>query len=142
MTKEQFIDECRRVAAEMNGKRKADGSTVDLTGGYYADVGASAWATIWQAIEDKRNNIPVMRVIAAPAGSGKTTHAQIAAVALARLGGTALLVVNQIDKADRVYQELAALLPGQVAVWTREHDPSQRVTADQRKLDDGPAAMF
>ena len=66
----------------MNAKRKAAGSTVDLTTGYYADVGASAWATIWQAIEDKRNNIPVMRVIAAPAGSGKTTHAQIAAVAV------------------------------------------------------------
>jgi hypothetical protein len=126
----------------MNAKRKTAGSTVDLTSGYYADVGASAWATIWQAIEDKRNNIPVMRVIAAPAGSGKTTHAQIAAVALARLGGTALLVVNQIDKADRVYQELAGLLPEQVAVWTREHDRAQRVTADNRKLDNGPAAMF
>jgi hypothetical protein len=31
--------------------------------------------------------------------------------------------------ADRVYQELAALLAGQVAVWTREHDPAQKVTA-------------
>jgi hypothetical protein len=52
-TKEAFLDECRRVAAEMNAKRKTAGSTVDLTTGYYADVGASAWATIWQAIEDK-----------------------------------------------------------------------------------------
>jgi len=50
MTKEQFLDECRRVAAEMNATRKANGSTVDLTSRYYADVGASAWATIWQAI--------------------------------------------------------------------------------------------
>jgi superfamily II DNA or RNA helicase len=83
-----------------------------------------------------------MRVIAAPAGSGKTIHAQIAAVALARLGGTALVVVNQIDKADRVYKELAAVLPGQAAVWTREHNPAQKVTEDKRKLDNGPAAMF
>jgi hypothetical protein len=28
MTKEQFIEKCRRVAAEMNAKRKAEGSTV------------------------------------------------------------------------------------------------------------------
>ena len=70
LTKEAFLDECRRVAAEMNAKRKAEGSTVDLTTGYYADVGASAWATIWQAIEDKSNSIPVMRVIGAHSNDG------------------------------------------------------------------------
>jgi Mrp family chromosome partitioning ATPase len=95
-TKKVFIDECRRVAAEFDVMRKAEGSTVDLARGYYADVGESAWSTIWQAIEDKQNGRRVMRVVTAAAGSGKTTHAQIAAVALVRLGGTALLVVNQI----------------------------------------------
>ena len=29
-----------------------------------------------------------------------------------------------------------------MAVWTREHDPAQKLTADKRKLDNGPAAMF
>jgi hypothetical protein len=142
VNKAEFLDECQRVAIEFNTMRKAEGSTVDLTRGYYAKVGASAWSTIWQAIEDKRSDTRVMRVVTAAAGSGKTTHAEVAALALARLGGTTLLVVNQIDKADKVYQEMAALLPGKVAVWTREHDPAQKVTADKRKLDDGPSAMF
>jgi hypothetical protein len=100
MTKEQFLDECRRVAAEMNAKRKAEGSTAELTSGDYAEVRASAWATVWQAIEDKRNNTPVMRVVAAAAG--KTTHAQIAAVALAHLGGLRCLSSIKLTKADKV----------------------------------------
>jgi hypothetical protein len=31
-------------------------------------------------------------------------------------------VVDQIEKADKVYCDLSALLPGRVAVWTRDHD--------------------
>jgi hypothetical protein len=141
-TRDEFFTECKKAADEFQALRKAVGSTVDLTHGYYAEVGASAWAIIWQAIEDKQAGTRVLRVITAPAGSGKTTHAEVAALAIARLGGAVLLVVNQIDKADQVYRELAALLPGKVAVWTREHDTAQKVEASKRKLDDGPAATF
>jgi hypothetical protein len=48
-------------------------------------------------------------------------------VALARFGGGALLVVNQIEKADKVFREIDKLAPGLVAVWTSEHDPAQKV---------------
>jgi hypothetical protein len=43
-TRDEFFTECKKAADEFQALRKAVGSTVDLTHGYYAEVGASAWA--------------------------------------------------------------------------------------------------
>jgi hypothetical protein len=77
--------------------------------------------------------IPQMHVVASGPGSGKTTLAKAFAVALVRassgarfpLGGA--LLVHQVETADKAFQELSALLAGQVAVWTREHDADRPV---------------
>jgi hypothetical protein len=49
-----------------------------------------------------------------------------------------VFVVDQIKKADEAFKDLNALLPGNVAVWTTEHDPSCR----NRTKVTHPAAEF
>jgi hypothetical protein len=65
-TRDEFFTECKKAADEFQALREALGSTVDLTHGYYAEVGASAWAIIWQGIEDKQAGTRVLRVIGGP----------------------------------------------------------------------------
>jgi hypothetical protein len=142
LTREHFITECTIVAVEFNTQRIAEGSTVNLCTGFYREVGECAFNIFWDAIEDSFDQMERMHVCSAPAGSGKTSFGQIAAVALARSGGGALIVVNQIEKADKMFREIDALAPGIVAVWTGEHDTAQKVAKDKRKLKLGPAKMF
>ena len=68
--------------------------------------------------------------VAAPAGSGKTSFSYALLLAVTRYADSnpsapygCVFVVDQIKKADEVYKELATLLPGKVAIWTKEHDP-------------------
>src|SRR5262249_30007931 len=49
-----------------------------------------------------------------------------------------VFVVGQINKADEAFRDLNALMPGQVAVWTTEHDPGCK----KRTKVPHPAAQF
>jgi hypothetical protein len=46
----------------------------------------------------------------------------------------ALVVVNQIENANDTFRDLNALIPGKVAVWTSENDPSCRLKDEDRKV--------
>ncbi len=67
---------------------------------------------------------------AAPPGTGKTSHAIALMAATVRTADSedlskpygCLFVVDQIKKADDMYRQINELLPGQVAVWTSDHD--------------------
>ena len=52
-----------------------------------------------------------------------------------------LFVVDQKTKADQMYRELNAMLPGKVAVWTGDHDKKKRRPEAETKVAD-PAARF
>jgi hypothetical protein len=88
-----------------------------------AIVGAhhSGWGEKYPARHD-------IHVVASGPGSGKSTLARAFAVALQRetkeqpfpLGS--VFLVHHIETAHKAYQELSALLPGKVAVFTTKHD--------------------
>ena len=73
-------------------------------------------------------SLPDMYVVHTGPGSGKTTAAKAFMVALVRategsrhpLG--CVLLVHHVETAALAYQELNALMPGRVRVWTKEHD--------------------
>jgi hypothetical protein len=80
------------------------------------------------AIAFPKEGIPEVQVVASSPGSGKSTSAKAFMVAVAREGlkdkyplGCAF-VVQHIETAADAYNELKALLPNQVAVWSSEHD--------------------
>lgn len=84
--------------------------------------------------------------VSAPAGAGKTSFSYALMVAVTRNAENdpaapygCVYVVDQISKADEAYRELAALLPGKVAVWTTEHDVNCK---EFPKLKKRPAAQF
>ena len=85
------------------------------------------------AIAFPPEGIPEMQVVASSPGSGKSTSAKAFMLAVAREGlkdkyplGCAF-VVQHIETAADAYEELNALLPDQVAVWTSEHDADSPV---------------
>ncbi len=47
-------------------------------------------------------------------------------------------VVHQIDKADEVFRDLNALMPGKVAIWTSDHDAGCKTP----KRIENPSAKF
>src|SRR5262249_365877 len=71
-------------------------------------------------------------VVAAPPGTGKTSHAIALMAAAVRTADKddpsksfgCLFVVDQIKKADDMYRQINELMPGEVAVWTVDHDPA------------------
>lgn len=95
---------------------------------------------------------PPLHVVASGPGSGKTTAAKAFMAALVRETennsfplGCAFLV-QFVKTADKAYRELNELLPGKVAVWTREHDAdSLKVVREPRftvaELEDYPVVI-
>jgi hypothetical protein len=82
-----------------------------------------------------------MHVVSAPVGSGKTSFSVGFVAALVRLSERdinypfgAVIVVNQIDKADATFRELDALIPGKVAIYTSDHDPNSTVPEGERRV--------
>ena len=118
----------------------------NLTNGFYAQVGDAVFSAGCAALTDHCNDGPsIVRTIAAPAGGGKTTFSYALIYALTQHAEVDLespygcvLVVDQVTKADKAFSELNALLPGQVAVWTKEHD---RGSTKRERLSK-PAAEF
>jgi hypothetical protein len=112
-----------------------------LTLGINGDVGDSiltAGKLALRALSDHRVEtdgaiMPDQFVVAAPPGTGKTSHAVALMAASVNTAGDDLskpygcvFVVDQIKKADDMYQQIQALLPDQVAVWTSDHDVNCR----------------
>jgi hypothetical protein len=87
-----------------------------------------------KAIAFPHETIPEMQIVASSPGSGKSTSAKAFMLAVVREGlkdkyplGCAF-VVQHVETAANAYEELKRLLPGQVAVWTNEHDADSPVT--------------
>jgi hypothetical protein len=82
---------------------------------------------------------PRLNVVSAPMGTGKTTFTTAFIVAMVRLSDEnpqspygCLFLTDQIVKAEAMYRELAALLPGKVAIWTSDHgSPRKSLSATQ-----------
>jgi hypothetical protein len=90
---------------------------------------------------------PRQFVVAAPPGTGKTSHAIALMAATVHTADTddlskpygCLFVVDQIRKADDIFRQIDALLPGQVAVWTTDHNrdvgkPTQLFVPPERRF--------
>jgi hypothetical protein len=117
-----------------------------LTTGINGQVGSSILEAGVRALADVPDNTePKQFVVAAPPGTGKTSHAIALMAATVRIADTedlskpygCLFVVDQIKKADDMYRQINELLPGRVAVWTSDHDvnsitPKMHVPHDRR----------
>jgi hypothetical protein len=102
-----------------------------LTTGINGEVGGSILDSGVRALADVPDDQePKQFVVAAPPGTGKTSHAIALMAATVRTADKddlskpygCLFVVDQIKKADDMYRQVNELLPGQVAVWTTDHD--------------------
>jgi hypothetical protein len=107
------------------------GQLGQLTTGINGKVGHSILEAGALALADVSDDAePKQFVVAAPPGTGKTSHAIALMAATVRTADTedlskpygCLFVVDQIKKADDMYRQINELLPGQVAVWTTDHD--------------------
>jgi hypothetical protein len=125
-----------------------------LTTDFYARTGNSVFDAGYLALSDYCMGTKApqrLHVVSAPAGGGKTSFSYALIIAVTRYAeripdapyGCAF-VVDQITKADEVYRELNSLMPGKVAIWTKDHDadctkpnkvlePAARFTQDQLK---------
>lgn len=134
-------------AAVLELDRSRPGS--NLTTDFYSRIGDSVFEAGYSALADTcgAEGKPKARlhVVSAPVGSGKTSFSLALVAAVTRLAehcadapfGCAY-VVDQIPKADALYRELDALLPGKVAVWSTEHDVNCKHPEKLLK----PAAQF
>lgn len=116
------------AVAEMERIRKQPGQ---LTTGINGKVGDSILQAGLFALADVSDGEePKQFVVAAPPGTGKTSHAIAMMAATVRTADKddlskpygCLFVVDQIKKADDMYRQINELLPGRVAVWTTDHD--------------------
>jgi hypothetical protein len=125
-----------------------------LINDYYAQTGDIVFDASWQALQGviaaEQADVPSsprLQVISAPAGGGKTSFsiAMLAAVVRSTegteqpMGG--LFLTDQITRADENYRDLSKLLPGQVAVWSKDHDKDTKPHAKTGKIAN-PAALF
>jgi hypothetical protein len=127
------------------------GQPGQLTRGINGQVGDSILNAGVRALTEETGEGPFKEpkqfVVAAPPGTGKTSHTVALMVAIVRTAEPAdlsqpygcLFVVDQIKKADEMFQQIAKLLPGQVAVWTTDHDvnctnPTQMYVPPERRF--------
>ena len=111
--------------AEINTLRNTDLYTTN----FYARTGDAVFDAGCLALEDATTDTRRMHTVSAPAGGGKTTFSYALIAAVTRCAENrpdapygSVIVVERIDRAEEVYQELSALLPGKVWVWTTDHD--------------------
>jgi hypothetical protein len=100
-----------------------------LTTNFYAKTGDAVFNAGYLALSDAVIGTRRMHTVSAPAGAGKTSFSYGLIAAVHRYSEMApdapygiVFVVDQIEKADKVYCDLNALIPGKVAIWTRDHD--------------------
>jgi hypothetical protein len=115
-----------------------------LTSHWYARIGNSVFDACYRALEDACeakgsegfSGTPYgpsksrLHVISSPVGGGKASFSVAfiaASVRLAERDNDApygcIFVTDLIKRADDIYGDLNALIPGKVAVWTSQHDP-------------------
>jgi hypothetical protein len=128
------------AVSELNPSRKAI-----LTNDFYVKTSGTVFEAGYTALSDTVSGASRMHAVSAPAGAGKTTFAYALIAAVTRYAENrpdapygAVFVVDQIERADEIYRDLIALLPGKVAIWTRDHD--RNCTQPQKVLE--PAARF
>jgi hypothetical protein len=103
-----------------------------LTTDFYGKTGNAIFDAGFRALSDYCMGTKApqrLHVVSAPAGGGKTSFSYALMLAVTRYAertpdapyGCAF-VVDQITKADEVYRELNAVIPGKVAIWTKDHD--------------------
>jgi hypothetical protein len=127
--------------------------------GYVAGCHSAVFWAGWRALADSacdivrkqnpdtpwaRSNpapaVAQLHVVASGPGSGKTTAAKAFMVALTRAMDQApfpigcALLVHHIETAHRAFDELSALLPGKVAIWTSEHDADRPYAVRQPRF--------
>jgi hypothetical protein len=124
-----------------------------LTTGINAEVGASILTagklSLAKSNTGERETGPSTQfVVAAPPGTGKTSHAIALMIAVVRIASVdptkpsgCLFVVDQIKKADDIWRQIEELLPGEVAVWTSDHDvgcrkPERIIPVKKYRVDD------
>jgi hypothetical protein len=114
------------VVREIESQRKQIGQ---LTTGINRDVGESIVQAGVLALTASNFEEPKQFLVAAPPGTGKTSHAIALMAATIRTAENdptrpfgCLFVVDQIKKADDMFQQVNRLVPGQVAVWSSDHD--------------------
>jgi hypothetical protein len=108
---------------------------------FLSALSASCCAIVCEAYPDGKWNrmhpeptVPQMSVIAAAPGHGKTTLAKAFMAAVVRASEEVawplgcVLLVNFVETAQQAFEELSAVLPGRVAVWTREHDVDRPIS--------------
>ncbi len=143
----QHAEAARQIEAQR-------GERGQLTTGINGQVGATILTAgkLALAISDDEAQADAGRstqfVVAAPPGTGKTSHAIALMLAVVRNVNVdptkpcgCLFVVDQIMKADDMWRQLDGLSPGDVAVWTSDHDvnctkPEKVKPAKQYHVDD------
>ena len=82
----------------------------------------------YAALGDYRSRKRRMLTVSAPRGAGKTSFSCAFIVAMTRYADKhpeaphgCVFVTDRIQRADEVYRDLDARLPGKVAIWTSEH---------------------
>lgn len=134
------------AVAEIERIRQQPGQ---LTTGINGQVGKSILEAGGRALAEVTYEVePQQFVVAAPPGTGKTSHAIALMTAVMRSADQqdlskpygCLFVVDQIKKADDMFRQISELLPGQVAVWTSDHDvnstdPAQLYVPPERRFD-------
>lgn len=112
------------------------GPTTDLTTAFYAQIGNSVFEAGFTALTDACNaangltkESPRLHVVSAPVGGGKTSFSMALMAAVTNVAEAdpsapygCLFLVDQITKADQMYCDFEALMPGKVAVFTSDHD--------------------
>ena len=116
-----LFDEAVNVINATRGNR--------LTTDFYAQTGNAVFNAGCSALSDHRTGTRRMHTVSAPAGAGKTSFSYALITAVTRYAEAnpdgpygCVYVVDQISRAEKVHQELGALLPGKVAVWYTGRD--------------------
>src|SRR5271166_5411714 len=108
--------------------------TQQLTNPFYTKIGGAIFDACYRALENSHAANTVLKthnalqVVSAPMGAGKTTFALAFITALVRLTEHhgCVFLVEQMTKADEIFRELSALLPEKVAIWTTDHDVTNK----------------
>jgi hypothetical protein len=113
-----------QAVEEINATRDTKLSTE-----FHAKISNAIFNVGLAALTDCCTNTKRMHTVSAPPGAGKTSFSYALIAALTRYAEAnpdgpygCVYVVDQISRADSVYEELSALLPGKVAVWYTGHD--------------------
>ena len=129
------------ATAEINASRNNNLLSTE----FYAKTGDALFDVGCLALSDAITDTRRMHTVSAPPGGGKTSFSHAFVIALTRYADSrpdapygSVLVVNEIEKADEVFKQLSPLLPGQIAIWTTDHDLNCK---EPQKVKE-PAARF